>query len=150
MPKNILIGAAMSSIILSGCAVNPDNAYPKAQSMDQCYSFAVAEQKRRRASAASAPVNTGSSELILASLVGNLIGTSASYNSNKRRLNQCVARFGGTQDDIDAITAQRRSTSGPGSPVALDQPASHGAPTAQITAGCPRGASVLHGGSGYC
>lgn len=147
MPKKIITGAAMCSIILSGCAVNPDNAYPRAQSIDQCYGFAVAEKNQRRASAASAPVNTGSSELILASLVGNLIGASASYNVNKRRLDQCVARFGGTQDDIDAITAQRRGKSGPGSTAVVGQPQSHRVPT---TAGCPRGASVLHGGSGYC
>lgn len=145
MPKKTIMGAAMCSVFLSGCAVNPDNAYPKAQSVDQCYSFAVSEQKRRRAGAASARVNTGSSDLILASVVGTLIGASASYNVNKRRLNQCVARFGGTQDDIDAITAQRRAGPAPG-----DQPAGHEALTVPRIEACPRDASVLHGGSGYC
>lgn len=146
MAKKITVGAAMFSVVLSGCAVNPDNAYPKAQSMDQCYSFAVAEQKRRRAGAASARVNTGSSELILASVVGTLIGASASYNVNKRRLSQCVARFGGTQDDIDALTAQRRAGPAPG-----DRPAAREAlTTVSRTEACPRDASVLHGGSGYC
>ena len=140
-----LIAPLMGALAVSGCAVNPENAFPEAQTAQQCYA-AFEQGKVQNRQAASNARLTSSGNNAAATGIGIAIGKGINESVNNNRYALCLQRVGATQADLAEIEGQvaPRTT-----PESLQQELSGGNLTVASPI-CPEGAGVLRGGSGYC
>lgn len=134
--KSKLIVLAGGAVALSGCAVNPENAYPEATNARECQVLYEADVRQREQSVRSTP----SSGNWLADAIGGGVGAGIIEGQTNALLAYCLERVGASPAEIQSLP----SISTPTTPA----PAVTPVPTAGPL--CLPGAGIMVRGDMYC
>ncbi len=145
--------AALSicGLVLAGCAITPENAFPEARTIGECQGQYQAAQSRTR----QAMANTRqSSQGGLAGAIALGIAGGASESADNTKFLVCLERVGATPEQMRAavngrlpVAATPVTTNSGGLAATRQTPARSVQPRATS---CPANASVLYGGTQYC
>lgn len=101
MKLAVFVGAA--SVLLSGCAVTPETAFPGAATAQQCYQEFAAQEQRDRQAEQNARYTSGGNA------IGTGFGVAIGRGMNESRRNAmyalCLDRVGATRTEIEQIEA---------------------------------------------
>ncbi len=143
---------AVCGIVLAGCAVTPENAFPEARTVGECQGQFQAAQRTTRQSMSNARSQTRGGGLLGAFVRG--IAGGASESNDQTKLLVCLQRVGATPEQMRAaVNGQRTTEATPVTAVSGGLAPTRQAPVQAVqprSASCPPKASVLYGGTQYC
>lgn len=121
--------AVLAVVVLPGCAVTTDNAYPEAQNARECQVFHEAAMREARQNMAN--TQTQSTGNFLADAFARGLGRGMAEGVLENRYQTCLARVSDTGTPLYTPEIERQQDYNP-------------------YAGCAAGGGVLQGGSSYC